>query len=473
MSTKRKIAHNTVFQLIGKVISTLLGLFAIGMMTRYLGVEKFGWYSTAINYLQYIAIVIDFGLIPVTATLLSERPSEEKKLLQNLLGFRFITSALLLGIAPLPAFFLPYPTEVKLAIALCSVSFIGVAMNQIFLGYYQTKLKMHIQAIGEVVGRIILVGGLALAITGKASFLWVMSVTIISNLSYTLVLWLAAKKFTTPTFAFDWQVWKMIYKKMRFVALSIFFNVMYLRGDMVLLPLFRSQTEVGIYGAAYRVVDILSQIAMMVMGIMLPLLIQSWVSKQKEEFKERYQLAFDAMMLLAVPIVVGVFVLAKPIMYVVGGTEFLPSAYPLQILTLAVFGVYVGAIFGHTALSISKQKETIWVYASCAVLTLLGYFIFIPKYGIMGAAWMSVFSELYAGFFLFVMVKKYTSVAPRLKTFFKIFFSSLFMGGVLFYSQSLPLLFLIPVGMGAYGLMLFLTRAISLTTLKEISKIKA
>ena len=59
MSTARAIAQNTAIQISGKAVSTLLGLAAIAMMTRYLGVEKFGWYITAIGFLQFVGIFSD------------------------------------------------------------------------------------------------------------------------------------------------------------------------------------------------------------------------------------------------------------------------------------------------------------------------------------------------------------------------------------------------------------------------------
>src|SRR3990167_5484988 len=113
MSLTKKIAHNTIAQIIGKIISTLLGLIAIGMMTRYLGTEQFGWYVTAISFLQFIGILIDFGLIPVTAQMLSEPGVDKTQLLKNLLGFRLVSAILFLGLAPFVAFLFPYPAEVK------------------------------------------------------------------------------------------------------------------------------------------------------------------------------------------------------------------------------------------------------------------------------------------------------------------------------------------------------------------------
>ena len=142
MSTTRKIAHNTIVQMTGKIISTLLGLSAVAMLTRYLGVEQFGWYVTAISFLLFVGILSDFGMTPVTDSMLGEKKYEEKKLFKNLFAFRFVTSVFFLGIAPFAALLFPYPTEVKIAISFTTISFLAIALNQVLVGFYQTKLKM-------------------------------------------------------------------------------------------------------------------------------------------------------------------------------------------------------------------------------------------------------------------------------------------------------------------------------------------
>lgn len=472
MSTTKKIAHNTAYQMIGKIISTILGLIAIGMMTRYLGQEHFGWYITTITFLQFIGILIDFGLIPVTAQMMSEPEFNKKELFKNLLGFRFVTAIIFLGITPLIALFFPYPREVKIAISFSTIAFLSVAMNQIFLGFYQTKLKMHIQAIGEVVGRIVLVGGLWLIIYKQAGFLPIMIVVVLNSAAYTAFMWLSSIKYSKPSFGFNWKIWKKIMIKSWPIAISIIFNVVYLKGDIILLSIFKTQSEVGIYGAAYRVIDILAQTAMMFMGVMLPLLTYSWSRNIKTEFKKRYQQAFDVMMLFAVPIVVGTIVLANKIMLLIAGEEFIEAGQPLQILAIAIFGVYLGAVFGHTAVAINKQKHVMWIYISNALITLIGYLIFIPMYGMYGAAWMTVFSEIYAGTLLWIAIKQYSKEKIQMKTFGKIILASAIMGIALHLLINLNIILLILIAVIIYGLVLILTKTISKKTISEILMIK-
>ena len=418
MSLTRQIAHNTITQLIGKIISTLLGLITIGLMTRYLGVEKFGWYITTIAFLQFIGIMTDFGAIVVTAQMLSEPFHDKTKLFKNLFTLRFFTALLFFALAPFIALFFPYPPEVKLAIIIASLSYFTIQINQVFVGLFQTKLKMHIYAISEVAGRIVLVLGVWLLIKIDAGFLLIIAAILAASIIQTMIIWYKARQETAIGFDFDFKIWKDIITKMWPIALAIIFNAVYLKGDLIFLSIYSSQADVGLYGAAYRVLDVITQSAMMIMGTLMPLLAFAWSRQQKNEFKKYYQQAFDIMMLFAIPMMFGAITLSKKIMQFIAGPDFAESEKILSILAIAVFGVFLGAVFGHTAVAINRQKETLWIYISNAIITLIGYLIFIPIYGMLGAAWMSVFSELYAGILLFFTISHYSQEKINFKTRF-------------------------------------------------------
>src|SRR3989338_4235359 len=465
MSLTTKIAHNAIIQIAGKIVSVVLGLFAIGMMTRYLGQEQFGWYTTTIAFLQFIGILIDFGLIPVTAQMMNEPAFDKQQLFKNLLAFRFVTAVLFLGLAPFAALFFPYPIEVKIAIAFSTVSFLAVAMNQVLIGLYQTKLKMHIQAIGENIGRVVLVAGLWLLVTQNRGFMPVMMLLVFSNIAHTAYLWISANKESPAGFAFDWQIWKAIAAKMWPIAIAIMFNVVYLRGDTILLSVFRTQAEVGLYGAAYRVIDILSQTAMMLMGVLLPLLAYAWSRHLKEEFKKRFQQSFDTIIFFSVPMMIGTILLGDNIMLLVAGPDFAASGLVLKILSVAVFGIFLGAVFGHAAVAINKQKQTIWIYASDALLALVAYLIFIPRFGMAGAAWVSVFSELYAGILLFLVIRHYSREQLGMTKFAKILFASFVMAGAMYLLRDLHVIVLALAGALVYGAFAYALGVVSRETI--------
>lgn len=469
MSLTRTIAHNTAIQVVGKAVSTLLGLVTVAIMTRYLGAEHFGWYITASGFLQFIGIVSDFGFTVTISNMLAERVYDKQTILNTTLTWRLITAAIFNGAAPLIILFFPYPVEIKLAVAILAVSFFVTALNQVFIGYYRERLQMMIATIGEVVGRVILVVGIWLMTLGHFGFLPIMASIAVAAIATTGYLWFHLKPIRL---AIDRDVSRALLHKMWPTAISVICNACYLQADRVILPLYASQTVVGLYGAAYRVLDVVIQVAALIMGMIMPLITFAWSRKNTAEFKQRYQLGFDVLILLLLPMVVGIFVLSQPILRLIAGNSFLEGGDYLRYLSLSIFGTCFGMIFGHIALAINRQKEALWVYGTDAILSLISYFYFISHYGVWGAIGVTLFAELYAGLGLTLLTIRYSGVTPQLTSFLKILVASILMGLVLYSLPDIPLLLAIALGGVVYAFLIILLRVISPATIQELVSVK-
>lgn len=58
----RKIAHNTIIQIIGKGLTVVFALAIFGLITRNLGQEGFGHFTTVYAFLTIFGILVDLGL---------------------------------------------------------------------------------------------------------------------------------------------------------------------------------------------------------------------------------------------------------------------------------------------------------------------------------------------------------------------------------------------------------------------------
>lgn len=464
MSLARALAHNTAIQIIGKAISTALGFLAFAILAHYLGSEKFGWYITATGFLQFIGVLIDFGFTVTTSNLLSEPLFDKGKLFNTIFTWRFLTAVISFGIAPIIILAFPYRTEIKIAVAITSLSFFCNTLNQSFIGYYRQKLSMFVATMSEVIGRVLLVAGIILLVQNKAGFLPLMTVITVATVGSTIYLFY---NFGKVRFVIDREISRALFIKMWPTALSVIFNTIYLQADRVILPLYVSQTQVGLYGAAYRVLDIVIQVAAIVMGLLMPLITFSWSRGLTDDFRERYQIGVDLIAWLLFPMVAGIYVLAAPLMRLIGGPAFAGSGIILKWLSISILGTSFGMTFGHIILAINRQKEALVVYGTDALLSLIGYFIFIPRFGWAGAVGVTIFSEIYAGLFLTLLSVKYSGILPKLQTLSKIFLSSLGMGLFLSVMQ-LSLFPSILVGIAVYGALNFVFGIPKPETLRQI-----
>jgi len=473
MSFTRQVAHNMFYQIGGKIFSTIFGLAALAIMTRYLGQEGFGGYTTIVSFLQFFGILVDFGLTLTTVQMISEPKADENKIISNIFTLRFFSAIIFLGLAPITVLFFPYSPTLKIGVAITTLSFFFIALNQVLIGLFQKHLSMWKVAIAENVGRIILIALVTFAAWSGRGLLSIMWAVILGSAANFFVNFIFSLKYVRIKFSFDWQIWKEIYHRSWPIGLSIIFNLIYLKADVIILSLTRSQAEVGLYGASYRVLDVLTTFPMMFAGLILPVLTASWAEKKLEKFQRVIQKSFDFLVIIIIPIIFGTFFLGERLMSLIAGPAFVLSGAILKILILAAGMIFIGTLFGHLVVAIKKQRAMIWGYASVAIISLIAYIIFIPKYSYWAAAWVTVFSEGAIAFLTFFVVWRSTHLTLQKNVFWKSILASLIMSFIIYLMIHINLLILIAIGALIYFATLYLLRGYSKETITEIFKLRS
>src|SRR4030042_6229231 len=153
MSLKKKVAVNTIYQIIGRILTTLLALIVVIYLTRYLGVAGYGQYTTIIAYLGAFTILADFGFYLIASREISQNHTKRQEIFNNTLTIRIITACGLMLIANLVAFVMPYPEIVKQGIWIFSIGTWAMLVNQVIIVLFQINLTTFKIALGDIVGR--------------------------------------------------------------------------------------------------------------------------------------------------------------------------------------------------------------------------------------------------------------------------------------------------------------------------------
>lgn len=474
MSLVKKVAHNTLIQIASKIISTALGLWAIVIITRYLGPTGFGEYTTILTFLTFFAVAADFGMTLVTAQMISAPGVSEKKILNNLFSFRLVSSIFFLGLGAIAVLFFPYRPEIKFGVLITAASFLFPALNQVLIGLFQKRLSMSRNAIAEVIGRATLIAVLIITRHLGMGLNGVLVATVLSAGINFLLHYLFSLKYVSLNWEFDREIWLKILIKSWPLAVTIVLNLIYLRADTLLLSLFRRIEEVGLYGATYRIIDVLTTVPFMFAGIILPILTASWLSRSAAFFERVLQKSWDFMIALAIPLAIGAQWFSQPIMLYTGGQDFAAAGPILQILIIGVAAIFPGTVLAHAVIALDKQKKMIRFYVFTSASSLFAYLILIPRFSYFGAAAVTVYSEILIAIFSGYCVYKYSQFRPKWTIARKSLASALVMAVYLFFygpgpSPSLPRFFsTFFLATTIYGIMMYLLGGIKKTDLKKV-----
>ncbi len=468
MSLTKKVAYNTAMQFTGKIISTIIGVIIVGLITRHLGQSGYGQYTTVLAFVQFFAVIVDLGLYLALMQEISDPEVDERKAVSNVFTMKLMSAFVFFALAPFIVLLFPYALIVKQGVILMSISFFLFTLAQVLVAIFQKNLRMD-KIIGtEVIGRLAFLITVILVVVFQKGLLYIILGNVVFNIIYFSLIFFMARGYTKFNFGFDFAYWKKIWHRAWPIALTSLLTLVYFKADTLILSVYRSEGEVGIYGATYKVLEIIGTFPHMFLGLVLPVLTTAYVTNNIERFKRVYQKVFDFFLMISLPLIVGTMLLADRVMVLIAGDEFIASGDVLKILIWATAIIFFGSLFGYIILAIDKQKKMIPYYIITTAMALILYFALIPQFSYWAAASITVFIELLYTLFAFYISYKYSKIGINLRSFIKILFASLVMGLFIYVLFSLNLILLIFLASIIYILTLYLVKGIDRSILNEL-----
>jgi len=499
MELRRNIAKNTAIQTIGKLLGAVLSLISAGIAFRLLHDTGFGQYTTIMGFLQIFGTLMDFGLYIILVKRMSTIEEKSSPVVNTIFTMRVVSGMIFLGSAPLIALginlFTPiYSPQIIVGMLLALAFFFFISLNQLLSVIFQKHLQSQRIAIGEFVGKLFLLLATITAAWLDLGLYAILLTMVLSSGINCLILFISSRRYTTLQFAWDKSIVKSVLIETWPIALSIVFVQLYFKGDIVFLTLFHtSESAIGWYGAPYKILEVLVTFPAMFTGLALPIITKAWEQRDLPRFQNVVQKSFDALTIVTIPLIAGTVALAPQIMHLLAGADFTNSTAVLRILILATGAIFLGTLFGYIIVAIGKQREMMFGYGFTAATAVALYLYAIPRFSIIGAAWVTVYSEVCILTITTWMVLRTTHIRLRCMVALKAgvaavgmyvliaaivtpvsrFLQQLFTNAPTSVQATLDLLVIVPIGMIAYAGFMIALRAIPLQELREFIHIKS
>jgi len=391
-SLPRRIAYNVVISSAAKIAGTILALVGIGFITRYLGKEGFGDYSTVLAFFTFFSALADLGLYAISTREISRPGSDELEILGNVFTMRLILSAAVVLLAPILVLAFPYSAAVKFGIMIAAAAYVFSSGYSVLIGLFQKRLAMDKVAIGELVGRIFQVVIIILVVRKNIGFLAIIGTLFVNMLVSFLVIFTWSRKYLSISLRFNWKTWKKFLAQSYPVGISAIITFAYFKLDTILLSIMKTNAEVGIYNAAYKVLENISFFPAMLVGLVMPIM-SLYIFHDRNKFLQVADKTFKVFLILTVPLVIGVLFLAKNIINLIGGAGFSEAVIVLKILSFAIAFIFFGNFFTNVIIAGNLQKKMMKVLFFCAVFNVSLNLVLIPRFSYLGAAATSSLTE--------------------------------------------------------------------------------
>ena len=160
-------------------------------------------------------------------------------------------------------------------------------------------------------------------------------------------------------------------------------------------------------------------------------------------------------MILGVPLVAGGLVLAPEVVELVAGSDFSGAAEPLRILLAAGALAWVNGVFGFALIAKDRQLSALWLNVSGLVFNIGLNFIFVPRYGIVAAAVITVASEILILTGSYSLMRRNFGFFPAPRTLAPAVAAAAAMAGLLWLLDDLFVPLTALLGVGLYGVVLW------------------
>jgi len=397
---KKTIALNTFAQIVGKLISGGTAFFISILLARSLGVDGYGDFTKITTYVAFFYLFSDFGL---NAAYLQLKVGETDTTYKNaLFTTRLLLSVILIFITLAVLSFLPgsstqgYSMAVKMGIILFTPTVLLQALITTTNAFFQDRLRYDYAAYATVAGSLVtLLSILTLThiLLPNAMIYGSLLSFLIGSLLTTVVAIFFVKKLSgLPKLTIDTKTIKKLIFTALPLGITLLFNVVYFRIDSVILTITRSTMEVGTYGLAFKFFEMALVLPTFFMNAALPSFILAKKAEDTKKLQSHIRSSGITLFLLSLLVAIAGWI-ASPLITMIK-PEFVSSILPFKILLLGLPIFYLSSLSMWILVVEKKQKQMLIIYALSMIGNITANIMFIPAYGYMAAAIITIASEL-------------------------------------------------------------------------------
>lgn len=388
-----RIKRSEFIRQVGETFATRVLLIGIGLITtvivaRILGPEGRGLYAVA---MAVSSIGVQFGNLGLHASntyYVAKDRGLLPKLVGNTLMVSFCFGGLGAGLAWLVFLLWPGLAPVHgilLSLALVWIPF-GLAymlLQNILLGIQEVRAYNKIELANKILSVILI---------GILFFIGAVRVELVFSTGLIVL-----------AFSLSWVIWRLMpyFSEMPRPSLPLFrdninyafkaylasfFAFMVLRSDLLLVKYMLGAEQAGFYSIAVSMADIVYMLPVVTGTILFPKLASMSSNLDKWVFTKTVAFYLGLGMLI---LICCAIILAKPIIALLFGNEFLRSVSAFIWLMPGIFMLSLTSIFSNYVASIHYPLSIAIVYFFTMIVNFILNIFFIKMFGIVGASFSS------------------------------------------------------------------------------------
>ncbi len=388
----RRTAANAVSLLFAYLLPRLLTFGAAVVAARVLGAGGFGAYGVAAALAVILSIVTTLGMMPLLIRSIARRPDSAPSLIGAAHVVKTAANVVMLtALFALARWVLAYPAEVVTATMLLGLAYAigsyGESLGAYFQGIERMQIWMQANAVFGVVTGIL---GVMLVVTTASVEMFCLA-PVCGQLG--AVAWLLKRTPSNQRLGtVRAEEVRLLLKTLVPFAVGFIVLTMYYKIDVLLLARWRSASDVGVYAAAYKFVDVAQALAVVGVSALYPRLARIHATATDVGSLTTRRLT-ELVVLSVVPAAGVLWLVRSPVVQLLFDTPYLEAVGVLALLAPALPALAINILMGFNFAAAERMWLVASVYAGGLLANVALNAVFIPVLGPRGAALAMLLSE--------------------------------------------------------------------------------
>ncbi len=400
----RTVAKNSLLPIAANLINKVVDFGFAVIALRFLGPEGNGAYAfVAMIAGLYFLTITNWGLNDLAVREAAPDLARAPRLFSITLLLRLGIATLLMPVAAIMVIGYslierPLSSAEILALALLMIHLYPAALAAACSASFQAYQRMEVTALvlllTNVVKTLVGVGALIIAPDIPARVVALAAVALgTTTLNAAVFFVLQRRMLFRTSLVWDWPTGRELLREGFPLLLNSLLLAVFFRFDVVLLRAQAGAEALGLYDAAYKVINMTQIIPPYFVAALFPLLAR-YAVMDRAALERMYHRALSFLQLLAWPGAVGGTLLAPTIIAIIGGQAFLPgAALALAILIWYLPLSYANGVTQYVLIALRRQQSITVAFAIGALFNLGMNLALIPVYGYLAAATVTVATE--------------------------------------------------------------------------------
>lgn len=392
--SKKSALKNASWIIVCRIIQSLISL-VIGMISaRYLGPSNYGVITYVSSVVAFTLPIMQLGLNQTLVKEFVQSPEREGKILGTSLVIN-ILSGIVSMIGSVAFVFLVNAGE-RETILVCilysfTLLFQATEMTQY---WFQYQLLSKYPSIATLCAYVVVSLYKIFLLVTQKSVVWFALSNVLDYFLISVILMVIYFKVGNQRLSFDWRLGREMLSRSKYYIIPSLMVMIFQHTDRIMIKLMMGEAETGFYSAAITCIGISGFVFSAVIDSMRPVILEE-KGKDQARYENRVAQLYAIITFISLAQSIGMTVLAKPLVNLLYGAEYAPTAGILCVAVWYVTFSYYGSVRNVWILAEGKQRYLFGINVIGAAANVLLNLLLIPRWGGIGAAIASLITQFF------------------------------------------------------------------------------